>query len=392
MRQQVFEQVRACGQTARADVARTLEISPGSVTSTTAELIAAGYLHEVVGAQRGDAGRGRPPVALQVVADAHLVIGLKIAGERHSAILSDFSGKILAKAALETTTKRKSLNQMLDEMDALIQSLLRPMGLDISNIAAVGIGFAGLVDHQTGILPWSPLLIDTQIPLKSAFETRFGVSAHIDNDSNLLAMAELWFGQGRAKSDFIVVTIEHGVGMGMVLGNQIYRGTRGLGLELGHTKVQLDGALCRCGSRGCLEAYLADYAMAREAATALGFNPHSPQTAHTMLETLYQRAQGGDEIALTIFRRAGRYLALGLANIIQLFDPELIILSGERMRYEYLYADVVLKEMRAAVLDQGRSAAAVEVHAWGDWVWARGASALALDAVTNKVMSEAILA
>jgi predicted NBD/HSP70 family sugar kinase len=186
-----------------------------------------------------------------------------------------------------------------------------------------------------------------------------------------------------------VVTIEEGVGMGVVLGNQLFRGSRGIGLELGHTKVQLDGALCRCGQRGCLEAYIADYALAREAATALGRSARNQHSAQVMLSTLFSEAKAGNESARTIFRRAARYLSLGLANVVQLFDPELIILSGERMQYDYLYADDMMTEMCALTLADGRAPCPVEIHLWGDMVWARGASALALSAVTDSVLGEA---
>jgi predicted NBD/HSP70 family sugar kinase len=230
------------------------------------------------------------------------------------------------------------------------------------------------------------LLAERDVALKSAFEARFGLTVHVDNDANVLTLAELWFGAGRAMSDFAVVTIEQGVGMGLVLNNRLFRGTRGMGLELGHMKVHLDGALCRCGQRGCLEAYLADYALAREASTALGRNARNMQSPQALLETLFGEAKAGNHAARTIFRRAGRYLSLGLSNVIQLFDPELIILSGERMRYDYLYADEVLAEMRSLMLADGRVPCKVEIHAWGDLVWARGATALALSAVTDAVL------
>ncbi len=382
LRQQIFEHVRASGRAARADVTRALGVSPGSVTALTADLIAAGYLREVEGLAR-EAGRGRPPVALEVVADHRLVIGIKLSDELHTAVLTDFAGETVASASLTTLSARKTLAELVDEIDALLTALLADTGHPRDQIAAIGIGLSGLVDHQTGTVPWSPLLAEREVPLKAALEARIGIPVLVDNDSNMLTLAELWFGAGRAMTDFAVVTIEHGVGMGMVLNNQLYRGTRGMGLELGHTKVQLDGALCRCGRRGCLEAYLADYALAREAATALGRNLRNLQSPQAMLETLYGQAQAGNEAARTIFRRAGRYLAVGLSNVVQIFDPELIILSGERMRYEYLYADEVMAEMRALALTDGRPPARVEIHAWGDLVWARGATALALSAVTD---------
>ena len=388
LRQQVFEHVRGAGRATRAEITRALSISPGSVTALTADLIAAKMLREVEGPMR-DGNRGRPPVALEVVPEGRRVIGIKVSDERHSAVLTDFAGNMLADATLPIPSATKSANELLDEMDALIGLLLAQTPYQLSDINAVGIGLSGIVEHQTGTVIWSPLMTEREFNLKALFEARFGVPVLIDNDANVLTLAELWFGVGRAMSDFAVVTIEHGVGMGLVLNNRLFRGSRGIGLELGHTKVQLDGALCRCGQRGCLEAYLADYALAREASTALGRNTRNLQSPHQLLESLYGRAKSGNFAARSIFQRAGRYLAVGLANVIQLFDPELIILSGERMRYEYLYADEVLTEMQSLTLTEGRSLAQIEIHAWGDLVWARGATALALTAVTESALGEA---
>jgi predicted NBD/HSP70 family sugar kinase len=387
LRQQIFESVRAAGRSARADVTRSLGISAGSATTLSAELIAAGFLREVEGLPR-EAGRGRPPVALEVVAQARLVIGIKLSDMVHTAVLTDFAGNVLANASQPTPPHRKTLDQVLTEVSDLVAALLDTAGRSLTDISAIGAGLSGLVDHDTGRVLWSPMLDQRNQPLGTALAQRFGLPVFLDNDANMLTLAELWFGAGRARSDFAVVTIEEGVGMGVVLGNRLFRGSRGIGLELGHTKVQLDGALCRCGQRGCLEAYVADYALAREAATALDRNARNLQSPNVMLETLFAQAKAGNESARTIFRRAGRYLSLGLSNVIQIFDPELIILSGERMQYDYLYADEVMAEMRALTLTDGRVPCLVEIHAWGDLVWARGASALALSAVTDRAMGE----
>lgn len=387
LRQQIFEHVRAAGRAARADVTRALGISAGSATTLTADLIGAGLLREVEGLPR-EAGRGRPPVALEVVPESRHVIGIKLSDETHSAVLTDFAGQTLADASLPTPPTPKSVEDLMEEIDILMDQLLKDAGKSLADVAAVGIGMSGIVDHETGIVPWSPLLIDRDVDMHTGFVSRFGLPLHIDNDANVLTLAELWFGAGRAMSDFAVVTIEHGVGMGLVLDNQLFRGSRGMGLELGHTKVQLDGALCRCGQRGCLEAYLADYALAREAATALHRNPRNLQSPHAMLEALYTQAKSGNEAARRIFERAGRYMAVGLSNVIQLFDPKLIILSGERMQYDYLYADEVLNEMQQLTLKHGRSPCRIETHAWGDLVWARGATALALAAVTDSTLGD----
>ncbi|WP_373353402.1 ROK family protein [Pseudoroseicyclus sp. CXY001] len=394
LRQLVFEHVRASGRAARADVVRALGISAGSVTTLTSDLIAQGHLREVTDAPRDrlEIGRGRPPVALEVVGESQAVIGIKLSDERHTAVLADFAGTIRAHAAVPAETGRKSMTAMLGEIARLIERLLKEANLTLADIAAAGIGMPGMIDHHAGTVPWSPVLTRRNLALAEAFEERFGVPAYLDNDANMLTLAELWFGAGRSTADFLVVTIEGGVGMGAVIGGKLWRGTRGMGLELGHTKIQIDGALCRCGKRGCLEAYVADYALAREARTALGMSTRDPVDVHRLLADLFAEAKAGNAAARSIFDRAGRILSLGLSNIVQIFDPELLILSGERMQYDYLYADAVLAGMHEQVLDSGRSPADVQIHAWGDLVWARGATALALDKVTDRALGAAAAA
>lgn len=387
LKQRIFEYVRARGKAARTDVCRALDISPGSATTLTADLIENGYLREVTDIQR-ESARGRPPVALEVVPDAHFVIGIKLSDGYDTAVLSDFCGNVRGDASLPVTQNRRDLPQLLDGISTLMEDLLGKAGKTLADVKGVGIGLSGIEDHEAGVVVWSPLLQLRDVALGDAFTDRFGLPVQLDNDANMLTLAELWFGSGRRKENFAVVTIEHGVGMGMVVDNRLYRGAQGMGLELGHTKVQLDGALCRCGQRGCLEAYLGDYALTREAATALGGTMHADQSPQDMLEHLYKQAKGGNRAAKTIFNRAGRYLSVGLSNIIQLFDPPLIILSGERMRYDYLYGAEVIAEMQALAISEGRNPCAVEIHAWGDLIWARGATALALSALTDAIFAK----
>lgn len=391
LRQMVFDFTRAHGKTTRSDMVRALRVSAASISAVTSDLIADGFLRETAPTLSPEpepprSGRGRPAVALEVVADAYHVVGIKLGDQRHTAVLSDFAGRRIAEATLPTRPNRKSAAILVAETRALMDKLLSSQDMQLRDVDSIGVGMAGMVDHATGNVPWSPMLDAPGAALGARFQSAFGVPTFLDNDANLLTLAELWFGGGRHRSDFAVVTIEHGVGMGLVLFNQLYRGARGLGLELGHTKVQLDGALCRCGKRGCLEAYVADYALAREAATALDQHESLSESPLMLLEDLFSEARRGNDAALSIFRRAGRYLALGLSNVVQMFDPEVVILSGGRMQYDYLYASEVLAEMEAMTLIGARTPARVEIHAWGDLIWAQGAVALALGALTETLL------
>lgn len=385
--QQVFEKIRSAGRISRSDVAKDLGVSPGSVTSAVAGLMEAGLVREDPRPNR-DIGRGRPPVDLAIVPEARRVAGLNLREGMHGAVVTDFGGTVLASAELPCATGRKSLDELLAEVDLLFDRVLEQAGLARGDLAAVGVGLPGFIDHQHGVVYWSPIVRERRAGLGAAIRARLPCPVFLDNDVNLLALAESWFGMGRHLSDFAVVTIEHGVGMGLIIDNQLYRGARGMGLEIGHTTVQLDGALCRCGQRGCLEAYIADYALVREASTALEWDVRTPRTPQQMLEALFDQAKAGNEAARLIFHRAGRYLSAALANVIRIFDPELLLISGARLRYDLLYAEEVLAETHRFSDQIGRARTQIAINTWGDSVWARGAAALALAEVTDALASE----
>ena len=383
LRLQIFERIRAAGRTPRVQLARDLSISPATVTMLTSELIEGGFVEEVSDKRETETSRGRPAVALGVRGAACHVAGIKLSDRQHMAVIVDFAGNLLADEAVSRQPGAMTLEALTDATQKLLLRVCTKAGLSPKDLSAVGIGVPGFVNSALGIAHWSPILTQREAPLQVALSARLGLPVFVDNDANLVTLAELWFGAGRNLSDFAVVTIEHGVGMGLVLNHRLYRGSRGVGLELGHTKVQLDGALCRCGQRGCLEAYVADYALVREATTALNWTTRELQSVNSVLESLYEQAKAGNQAAQSIFQRAGRYLALGLANVVNLFDPELIILSGERMRFDYLYSGQHLLEMTAQSLAANRPAPRVAIHAWGDLLWAHGAAALALSVVTQ---------
>ena len=386
LRQQVFERIRAAGLVARVQLAKDLGVSPASVTTITSELIEAGLIEEVALPREGDAGRGRPAVALGVRKSAHLVAGMKLSDREHTVVIVDFAGNLIADEVIARKPGAVAVDEMIGAVEDLLQRVCAKAGVALRDLSAVGIGVPGFVDCAAGMVLWSSTLNERGVPLAEQISHRLGVAVFVDNDANLVAQAELWFGAGRGLSDFAVVTIEHGVGMGFVMNHRVYRGAQGLGMELGHTKVHLDGALCRCGQRGCLEAYVADYALAREAATALNRGHIETQSIPALLETLFEQAKAGNTTARSIFRRAGRYLAVGLSNVVNLFDPALIILSGERMRYDYLYAEETLAEMASLSINSGRPRPPIEIHAWGDLLWAHGAAALALSEISQGLL------
>ena len=379
-RRMILDEIRTSGPIARIDIADRTGVSPATVTATTAELLAAGLIEEISPASKErENTRGRPRVALRIRGAAHHVAGIKHSEHHTTVCILDFAGKVIASHEASAPAPRLAAPAMAHHLSGAIAAACAAAGLSRERLSAVGLGIAGIVDAPRGFVYWSPTLSERNVDLRSELEAQLSLPVFIDNDANLVAKAEQLFGQGRGVRDFIVVTIENGVGMGIVIDNRLYRGTRGCGAEFGHTKVHLDGALCRCGQRGCLEAYVADYALLREAEVHEPARPGEDPAGR--LNRLFAAAKAGDPMALSIFRRAGRMFAMGLANLVNIFDPELIILSGERMQFDFLYAEEVLAAVRSQVVQIDAPLPEVRIHKWGDLMWARGAAAFAMEGV-----------
>ncbi|WP_420395906.1 ROK family transcriptional regulator [Nioella sp.] len=377
-RQQVFEAIRQAGRIARIDIARDTQVSPATVTAITSELLTAGLIEEITPeGDRSGAKRGRPRVALKVRGAAHLIAGIKISDRSATVILVDFEGQTVGEYDQELPGPVMSAEEMVSLVMRALTGACTAAGRDIREVSGVGLGIAGLIDATRNFVHWSPSLDQRNVELGRMLSDAMPVPFYMDNDANLVAKAEQLFGEARNVSDFIVITIEQGVGMGIVIDGRIYRGERGCGAEFGHTKVQLDGALCRCGQRGCLEAYVGDYALLREANIRGSAQPEDD------LSVLYSRAKAGDAMARSIFDRAGRMFAMGLANVINIFDPSLVILSGEQMTFDFLYGSDVLDRVKSSVVQVDAPLPEIRVHKWGDLMWAKGAAACAMEGVSE---------
>ncbi len=377
----VMAVMRSAPEIARVDISRQTGLSPATVTSLTSDLMAAGLIEDAPGHVE-PTRRGRPRVNLRIRGDAHLVIGAKMADHRITTAILDFAGNTLAEAEYPMPAGASTPAQAGDLVARAVRRICDMHGCALGDISGIGLGVPGFVDGPRGLVHWSRSFDRRDVRLGDVLAQHFECPVFVENDANLIAMAELWFGMGREVRDFVAVTLENGLGMGIVIDRKLYRGSRRRGAELGHTKVALDGALCSCGQRGCLEAYVAEYALLREANLVL--DPDlAGADAEARMDALYKAAQSGNARALEIFRRAGRMFGLGLANVVNIFDPSLIVLSGTAMRYEYLYDQAVLDEMHANIIKVDDTPPDVRVHEWGDVLWAKGAAAMALEGITE---------
>ena len=202
----------------------------------------------------------------------------------------------------------------------------------------------------------------------------------IENDANMLALAEQWFGQAARTGNVAVVTLEHGLGLGLVVNGELYRGHAGLAGELAHVQVAFDGLACRCGKHGCLEAYVAHYAVVGQGQRAglVADGPMPPEDVVEAYARLADLARAGNAQARRIFEDQGRLLGQWIANVVNLMAPQLVLLDGGGTIASDLYEPALRAAMNQALLLPHREALQFVVRHQGDEVWARGAASLVL--------------
>jgi predicted NBD/HSP70 family sugar kinase len=366
----ILNVIKAQGAIARSDIARLTGLSPAAVTQQTGQLIRDGLIVEK---QAGDSRGGRRPILLALNSSGIYVVGIKLAEEHATLALTDFNADVMSRHTIQLGARDPV--SVSDQLAAGTRELLLQGNVQPEHILGVGVGLSGIIDAANGICQISPFNGWRDVPFAQLLEERLGWPAYLDNNVNTLTLVERLYGPGQHVKNFIIVTIGYGVGMGMVINGQNFRGDGGYGGEFGHIVVDPDGEVCRCGKRGCLETFVADPWLMQYAAQ------NGMRTAS--IDELLAAAASGNPVAVNTFERAGRVLGQSIANLVSVLNPALLIISGEGIRA----GDYVFPAMREAIrqhtfgrLDQQVQ---VRVEPLSDDTWARGAASLVLNQIFN---------
>ncbi len=322
----VINLLRLHGSMSRSEVAERTGLAPSALTRLCRDLLAEGVVIET--GKSGSTG-GRPAVLVALNPEYSRSIGIKVERGRVLGAAVDLAGNIRDRATIFFDTSPSPDNVI----DAIAEIVNR---LSFERLLGVGISISGFVDPSTGMDLFSPILGWRNVPLRDPISEKTGLPVWIENDVNALALAERWYGAGREFRHFICITVGEGIGAGVVIGGEIYRGAFGGAGELGHITINPDGPVCRCQERGCLEVYASDHFLAEEA-TRLGF-PN--------IQELIDAAHDSNSDAKVAFERMGRYLGFGAKNLVNLLNPEAIILGGERMDASDLFLSAIEEEVR----------------------------------------------
>jgi len=264
-----------------------------------------------------------------------LVLGIDLGGTKILTAVANSRGEMLSRDH-SITPAGEGHGVVIQSILESVHRSLNQAEVGISELTAIGIGAPGVSNPETGILFTSPNLAGWQdVPLRDIVEKELGKKAFLINDANAAAVGEFYFGAGRGARNFIYVTISTGIGAGIIIDGRIYTGALGTAGEVGHITIDDNGPICHCGNRGCWATLASGTALAREARYQIeqgaktSILDYAGGTMENLTaEVIHKAAEAGDSLARKLIDQVGYYFGVGLANLINIFDPELIVVGG----------------------------------------------------------------
>lgn len=378
-RSNILNLIRINGLVSRSELAQETGLSKASVTGITAGMIEEGLIEEK---QTGESDGGRRPILLAIRPDGVHVIGVNMAIDQIRVVIINFVAEIKASRTVSLEVRAHEPEEIVEIMASMIQELMWESNFSKSQIAGVGVGIPGPVDSINGVIRFLPNYGWTEIPFRDLLAERINHSVYIDNSSNNLAIAEHWFGDAIGVDNFLVITLENGVGSGLVQNGQLIRGHMGIAGEFGHFCADPNGPLCRCGRNGCVEAYVGNNAIIREAKKLANQGswktPLSASNEIIFQDVLHELNTGNQQLT-QIYSQAGKSLGMGIYNMMILLNPELVIVTGIGVKagtvlLEPMFAEI--QRLRAGKFANSRTE--IIVQSWTDGDWARESGTLAL--------------
>jgi len=300
-----------------------------------------------------------------------VVIGVDLGGTNLRTALVDKNGDVFDKVKAPTRAAdghAKVVQKLIENIKAQQDRALR----NGKKIAGVGVGAPGVIRADTGVVVTSPNFPDwNNLPLKKELEAALGLPVTIENDANAAALGEQWRGAGRGITSMILLTLGTGVGGGIVLDGRIWPGADGMAGEIGHMTIIPDGRRCGCGNTGCLEMY------ASSRGIVMTYQERSSRSKVVTSEEIYQAARDGDVLAGDVMKGMGRLLGIGIANLINIFNPEMIVIGGGVKDAWPFFIEATRAEIKKRAFEYPAARTQIVTSVLGDDAGMIGAAALA---------------
>lgn len=385
----VLRYLRTSEPLSRARLASLTGLNKTTVSSLVEELAGRGLVREM---GLDNSGSGRPAMLLAPNPGAGLIVGVALGVDFISVILADFVGEIQWRR-LQAVDPAESQETMIQRTLGIVK---QAMEIGQSRLLGLGIATPGTVDVDEGFLIFSPNLQWHNVAYRQIFQDETGLRVLVDNDANAAALAEHLFGAARHAHNFVNIFAGVGVGGGLFLNGELYRGAGGFAGEIGHTNFMLEHYRrpCRCGSRGCWETSVAQDSVVERVRTRLAVGRNSlvsqlmaEQGVPLGLPIILEAARAGDGQSLEALSETGALLGLGIANLISTFNPELVILGGPLSEAGEYLLPPIREAIQNTVLPEISEQAEIVLSPFGGDASVVGAVALVVDAILSKPSS-----
>ena len=340
----------------RVELAQKTALSTTTITNLTAELLEQGIIVEVEGEPRHERRKvGRPRKLLRIVPHARYAVGVHIGIGVFRVAVTNLRAEIICNN-MERFDLATPAEVVLNSICDLIDKTLLQSGVDRERVIGVGVGASGLVNHATGVNVLAPSLNWHNLDIKAPLEARLSLPVCVENNVRTMALAEAFFGAGRGVDVLAFVYGRTGVGAGFVVNGRLFRGSEAGAGEIGHTiVVPRGGDECSCGNRGCLETLVSEKVLIKQAHKLASENPNSILADHLRQESLsrpidniFLAAREGDQLARQMIEERAYYLGIALANLVNVLNPQLILLGGMFAEGYDLFQPTAEETMRSA--------------------------------------------
>jgi predicted NBD/HSP70 family sugar kinase len=380
----VLQHIAASEPLSRARIASATGLTKATVSSLVDDLVGAGLVTELGPEARGEIGRPGSALALN---RARLVgLGLEVNVDYIAVCVSDLAGGVRYLRTRAGDNRGQTPRRVLGRAVRIARTAMDAAQAEGLTVAGLAVALPGVVEAERGLLRIAPNLDWLDVRAAEFLAGRFApaeLPVMVDNEANLAALGELWFGGHEGLTDFVHISGEIGVGGGIVIGRELFRGVRGFAGEVGHVTVQPDGPRCRCGARGCLEQVAGQEAILRAAGLTGAVTTSLGQPGGSVAELL-ARARGGEPRTLRAIEAAGRALGAGIAAAVNVVDPSTVVLGGLYAWLEPWLREPLADELGARVIAQRWAPVRVLASHLGPDAAVRGAAGL----VVRRVLAD----
>lgn len=384
----VLNKIRKSAPISRAQIAKETELTPPTVSSIVKDLMEQGLIVE---SESGHSSGGRKPTMLRIHQQAFYVIGLDAGPDTVDCIVSDLGGRVVGRSSarihLPTTE-----DAFLDMLKDCIATIIKTTSLNPAHTLGIGVAMHGVVNVETGTALYAPNLNITNIPIKESLEEAFDLEVLVENDARAMALGEAWFGNHEETGSMLAVNFGRGVGAGMIMNGDLYHGAKDIAGEVGHMTIDINGEVCACGNKGCLQTLATGDAIGRRAVSVgagadtfakldavAGTPGMGGESGQAMTgEAVYERALLGESDYVQVLEQTGDIIGIALTNLIHIMNPEKIVLGGGVMNAEKFLIPRITQAIEKRALTPEAKQTNLSVSILGDDATLLGAISLFL--------------